>query len=208
MSELLVVCAHPHLEHSRVTRSLLQAALKQTPPVRVHELYARYPDYDIDVAAEQRALAEAAVVVWLHPIHWYSMPPLMKLWLDEVFTFGWAYGPGGHALNGKALWLATSTGGGLDAYSPQGHHRHAFDDFLLPYVQTARLTGMCWQPPLVLHAAHRASEAAVAEHRAGFVAGLERLRSALVPASATPAEDVPLDERPQIQAVPALAVRP
>jgi putative NADPH-quinone reductase len=28
------------------------------------------------------------------------MPPLMKLWLDEVFAFGWAYGPGGNRLCG------------------------------------------------------------------------------------------------------------
>ena len=26
---------------------------------------------------------------------WYSSPPLLKLWFDEVLTFGWAYGPGG-----------------------------------------------------------------------------------------------------------------
>ena len=39
------------------------------------------------------------------------MPPLMKLWVDDVLTFGWAYGPGGTALNGKDLWLVASTGG-------------------------------------------------------------------------------------------------
>ncbi len=65
------------------------------PGVEVRDLYALYPDYLIDVAAEQAALAPARLVVWQHPIHWYGMPPLMKLWLDEVFAFGWAYGPGG-----------------------------------------------------------------------------------------------------------------
>ena len=45
-----------------------------------------------------RAWRAARLVVWLQPIHWYSMPPLLKLWLDEVLAFGWAYGPGGDAL--------------------------------------------------------------------------------------------------------------
>jgi hypothetical protein len=66
--------------------------------VEVRDLYALYPDYVIDVATEQQHLAAAELLVWLYPVHWYSMPPLLKLWLDEVFAFGWAYGPGGRAL--------------------------------------------------------------------------------------------------------------
>ena len=42
---------------------------------------------------EQAALADAELIVWQHPIQWYSMPALMKLWVDEVLAFGWAYGP-------------------------------------------------------------------------------------------------------------------
>ena len=101
MSDILVVAAHPQLEHSRVTRALLKALKKQRPDVALHDLYARYPDYYIDVDAEQAALAAARLVVWLHPTYWYSMPPLMKLWIDDVLAYGWAYGPGGTALHGK-----------------------------------------------------------------------------------------------------------
>ena len=105
----LVIAAHPHLQHSRVNRALLRAAA-QTPAV-LRDLYALCPDYLIDVAAEQAALAQARLVVWQHPVHWYGMPPLMKLWLDDVLAFGWAYGPGGGALKGKDVWLAATTGG-------------------------------------------------------------------------------------------------
>ncbi len=173
MAEIVVIAAHPHLEHSHVTRHLLQAA-RGVPGVDVRDLYARYPDYWVDVPAEQAALAAARLIVWLHPVHWYGMPPLAKLWLDEVFAFGWAYGPGGHALRGKDLWLATSTGGGADAYHPAGHNRHFFDDFLIPYEQTAALTGLRWLPPLVLHGAHRVNETELAAHAATFA---ERLAS-------------------------------
>jgi glutathione-regulated potassium-efflux system ancillary protein KefF len=198
MSDTLVVAAHPHLEHSRVTRTLLgRARAAALPGVTITDLYARYPDYHVDVAAEQRALAAAGNLVWLHPIHWYSMPPLLKLWLDEVFTFGWAYGPGGDALAGKRLWLVTSTGGGVDSYGEQGHHRHALADFLLPIVQTARLTRMCLLEPLVLHAAHRAGEAELAAHAAAFVEGLARLSRDEASVPPVPgAELVPADERP------------
>ena len=36
--------------------------------VQVQDLYSSYPDYSIDVAAEQTALEKARLVVLLHPI--------------------------------------------------------------------------------------------------------------------------------------------
>ena len=110
----LIIMAHPHLQHSRVNRAAMRAAAQTAAELR--DLYALYPDYLIDVQAEQAALVRARLIVWQHPIHWYSTPPLMKLWTDEVLAFGWAYGPGGTVLHGKDLWLVASTGGPEDSY--------------------------------------------------------------------------------------------
>ncbi len=201
MAEIVVLAAHPNLEHSRVTHALLRAvAPLDAARLELRDIYRLYPDYLIDIEAEQAALAAARLVVWLHPIHWYSMPPLMKLWLDEVFAFGWAYGPGGHALRGKDLWLASSTGGAEDAYRPNGHNRYFFENFLHPYEQTAALTGMRWLPPLTLHGAHRIPEATLQAHAAVFaqrlasypdwpeLADLDVQAECAVPADARPVE--------------------
>ena len=51
MPRTLIVHAHPRPAHSVVTRGLLRA-LSELPDVAVHPLYDRYPDFDIDVAAE------------------------------------------------------------------------------------------------------------------------------------------------------------
>ena len=156
MPEIVVLVAHPQQQHSRVNHALMHGAARAAPGrVEVRDLYALYPDYLIDVEAEQALLAAARLVVWQHPIHWYGMPPLMKLWLDEVFAFGWAYGPFGHALQGKDLWLVASTGGAAESYRPDGHNRYHFDAFLPPYEQAAALVGMRFLPPLLLHGAHR-----------------------------------------------------
>jgi len=170
MPSTLVLCAHPALQHSRVTRRLLQALhQRRLPEVQTRDLYALYPDYLVDADAEQAALREAQLVVWLHPLHWYGMPPLMKLWVDEVLAFGWAYGPRGEALRGKDLWLATSTGGPAEAYHPAGHNRFFFDAFMPPYDQTATLCGMRFLPPLVLHGAHRVADSTLDAHAEVFV---------------------------------------
>ncbi len=138
------------------------------------------------------------LLVLMHPVQWYSMPALLKLWLDEVLTFGWAYGPGGTALQGKDLWLVATTGGPESSYHPASYNRYFFDAFLPPYEQTAALCGMRFLPPLVLHGAQRASEEAVSTHVKIFQ---DRLRSyphwaELADLAQCPACEVPAADRP------------
>ena len=173
-TDIYVIAAHPAWRESRVNRPLMEAA-RGLPRVQVQDLYSSYPDYAIDVPREQAALERAQLVVLLHPIQWYSMPALQKLWLDEVFTYGWAYGEGdneesgpGRALQGKDLWLVATTGGPEPSYHPQGYNRYFFDAFLPPYEQSAALCGMRFLPPLVLHGAHSVDRQAVTDHIATF----------------------------------------
>ena len=173
-AEILVLVAHPELEQSRANRRMLadaRALQERSPPGRiaVRDLYALYPDYLIDIPEEQAALAAAKLVVWQQPVHWYGMPPLLKLWVDDVLAFGWAYGPDGNALRGKDLWLVATTGGPEDSYRPDSYNRYFFDAFLPPYEQTAALCGMRFLPPLILHGAHKASNAELAAHAETYV---------------------------------------
>lgn len=174
---ILVLAAHPELEQSRVNSRLLRAAraLQGELPasrIEVRDLYALYPDYLIDTAAEQAALAAARLIVWQQPIHWYGMTPLLKLWVDEVLAFGWAYGPGGNALHGKDLWLVATTGGPEESYRPDSYNRYFFDAFLPPYEQTAALCGMRFLPPLLLHGAHKAAETEITAYAERYAAQL------------------------------------
>lgn len=194
---ILVLAAHPDLRHSRVNRALMQSA-QSLANVTVRDLYALYPDHVIDVPAEQALAAQADLIVWQHPIHWYSMPPLMKLWLDDVLTLGWAYGQGGSALHGKDLWLVVTTGGRQEAYSPQGYNRYFFDAFLPPYEQTAALCGLRFLPPLVLHGAHAVSRQAFEAHVEVY---RDRLNTypdwpEMADLDACPLCDVPVSDRP------------
>ena len=199
MADILILAAHPDLAQSHITRTLLDAARACAgAQIEIRDLFRLYPDYAIDVHAEQQALGRARLIVLLHPLHWYGMPGLLKLWLDETLRFGWAYGPGGQALRGKDLWLATSAGGTVEAYSPTGHHGHPIDTFLLPCERTAHLCGMRFLPPLVLHAAHRVSEDELEAHALVFA---QRLLDYPDWAREVPIEeepDVPVDERPPL----------
>lgn len=198
---ILVLAAHPNLHLSRVNRALMQAG-HSVINVTVRDLYALYPDHLIDVPAEQALAGQADLIVWLHPIHWYSMPPLMKQWLDDVLTVGWAYGPGGQALRGKDMWLVATTGGTQEAYHPQGYNRYFFDAFLPPYEQTATLCGLRFLPPLILHGAHAVSRQELEAHVQVY---RDRLGSypdwpEMADLQACPQCDVPVHDRPAVGA--------
>lgn len=199
MADILILAAHPDLAGSHVTRQLLEAARRAScgpEHLELRDLYALYPDYAIDIAAEQQAVARARLLVWLHPLHWYGMPALMKLWVDEVLSFGWAYGPGGTALQGKELWLLSSTGGSAESYSPAGHNERPIDDYLLPYRQTARLCGLRWREPRLLHGAHRVDDHTLRQHVEQVMA--ELLQGESPAAAPPPLPEVALDERPPL----------
>lgn len=174
--DVLVVYAHAAPHKSRVNRRLAKAA-EAVPNVEVLDLYETYPDFYIDTAAEQARLARAQVIVFLHPIQWYSMPALLKEWVDTVLQHGWAYGHEARAMHGKTYWLVATTGSPAASYTAEGPHGHGFDDFLPPLRQTAALCGMHWEEPLILHGAHAVSDEAVDEHVAAFVARLARFAS-------------------------------
>ena len=158
---ILVIYAHPYPQHSRAGKALLNA-VRDLPDLEIRSLYDLYPDFDIDVAAEQAVLSRADLVVWLHPIYWYSVPSMLKHWFDVVLLRGWAYGNDGTVLRGKRCLWVVSAGGDEQSYSADGMHEQPFENFVAPIEQTARFCGMKWQPPIVLHGAHAVSDAELA----------------------------------------------
>lgn len=148
----LLVYAHPALERARISPAMLRA-VENLPGLTAHDLYEVYPDFTIDVPAEQQLLVDHDLIVLQFPLYWYSAPALLKEWLDLVWLHGFAYGQGGTKLRDKTLACAVSTGGPQDAYGPDGHNRYSVAEFLRPFEQTAHLCGMRWAEPFAIHAA-------------------------------------------------------
>ena len=102
----------------------------------VHELYKAYPDWNIDVKGEQELLGAYEHIILQFPLYWYSYPPLLKKWLDDVFTHGWAYGSHGTGLKGKKIGLAMSIGDKKANYSPAGSVAFTVDEVITPFKAT------------------------------------------------------------------------
>lgn len=155
---ILVLFAHPALHKSWVNRRLI-GAIGDLEHVTLHDLYEAYPSFHIDVKREQALLLAHDVIVFQHPFYWYSSPAILKEWQDLVLEHGFAYGAGGTALGGKTFLSAITTGGQQEAYCHSGANRFAIRELLAPFEQTARLCGMDYLPPFVIHGTHLLREA-------------------------------------------------
>ncbi|WII71989.1 NAD(P)H-dependent oxidoreductase [Bdellovibrio sp. 22V] len=158
MKKVLVLYAHPLSRRSRVNRMILDQ-LQNVEGVTIHDLYEEYPYFHINVKKEQELLRQHDLVVWQHPFYWFGMPPLMKLWCDEVLRKGFAYGPEGHALQGKDFLLSLTMGGLEDPATPT-----SIEAFFPPYQQTVQLCGMRWLNPVVMYGTGRSSDEDIVRH--------------------------------------------
>ncbi|WPB59413.1 NAD(P)H-dependent oxidoreductase [Xylophilus sp. GOD-11R] len=129
-----------------------------------------------DISAEQDKLRWADAVILQFPLWWYSMPAILKGWVDRVYAFGFAYGVGEHSdarwgdrfgegsMAGKRAMLMVTTGGWESHYAPRGING-PIDDILFP-IQHGVLfyPGFEVLPPFVVYRTSKVDEAAFAGH--------------------------------------------
>jgi NAD(P)H dehydrogenase (quinone) len=111
-----------------------------------------------EIVAEQEKLLWADAVILQFPMWWFSMPAILKGWVDRVFTYGFGYGVGkvGRALygdgtlGGRRGMLSVTIGADEPSFSARGIHGR-LDDLLFP-IQHGLLyyTGMDVLPPFVV----------------------------------------------------------
>ncbi len=157
INQVLLLMAHPALDRSEINRPMFHQAVN-TSGVTSVDLYRQYPRFNIDVNAEQQRLLQHQVILFQFPFYWYSVPALLKEWMDLVLEYGFAYGQDGTALKGKRFAVALTAGGREDSYHADGLNRCSLTELLRPLEQMAQLTGMIWQPPFVIYGARTAAE--------------------------------------------------
>lgn len=128
-----------------------------------------------DIELEQEKLLWADTVILQFPLWWFSMPAILKGWVERVYAYGFAYGVGEHSdvrwgdrygegtLAGKRAMLIVTTGGWESHYAQRGING-PIDDILFP-IQHGILhyPGFEVLPPFVLYRTGRVDEARFAE---------------------------------------------
>ncbi len=163
MKKILIIFAHPAYHKSRINKALIEA-IQDIKGVTINNLYEKYPDFYIDIQAEQKLLVEHDIIVWHHPFYWYSAPAIIKEWMDLTLQHGFAFGKSGKALENKWAMSTISTGGRKEVYRAAGSNQFTINQFLAPFNQAANLCKMKYLPPFVVHGSHTLSDSNLIKH--------------------------------------------
>lgn len=159
--KILIVYAHPDPSGSSVNRAMIEAAVK-LEHVTVVDLYAQYPDFKINIKAEQQLLASCDVLIFQFPLYWYSSPALLKEWQDVVLQHGVNYGDGVTTLNDKKFFCAVTAGASEQEFTDNGY---TMPSLLAPFAATFSYCNLQILPHFLLYAAPNQKNAAeVAKH--------------------------------------------
>lgn len=129
MKKTLVLFAHPYFEHSTTNIRLLEC-YDDLPNVTFRDLYEDYPDFHIQPFRERKRIVYYERIIFHFPIIWFGLPPLLKLWIDEVFDMRWISEGDQNILSGKDALIVTSVGGSETNYSKEGKYKTTAEELL------------------------------------------------------------------------------
>lgn len=140
-----------------------------------------------DIAREQEKLRWADAVILQFPLWWFSMPAILKGWVERVYAYGFAYGVGEHSdthwgdrygegsMTGKRAMLIVTTGGWESHYGPRGING-PIDDILFPiHHGMLYYPGFDVLPPYLTYRTGRTDEARFTKICAALGARLDTL---------------------------------
>lgn len=146
----LVIISHPEIGESSSQQYLLHS-LPESENITVHHLERTYPNGEVDIKREQELLKAHDRILFQFPFYWYSSPPLLKKWEDEVLEEHFAYGYKGNKLKGKECGLVLVIGNPEKEYQAGGIEGFSLSELTTPYRALAMKTQMEYIKPLAIY---------------------------------------------------------
>lgn len=130
LKKTLVLFAHPYYEHSTTNVQLINC-YKNQPEITFRDLYEDYPDFHIQPFRERKRIVQYERIIFHFPLIWFGLPPLLKLWIDEVFDMKWINQNDENPLLGKDAVIVVTAGGNQDHYSNEGRYHSTMSQLLI-----------------------------------------------------------------------------
>ena len=179
----LIILGHPAFEKSFANKTIIEELKKSNLNLEIRNLQKLYPDYDIDIQAEQDVLLRHQSIVFQYPFYWYNMPAILKHWFDRVLTYNFAYGTKGDKLKNKNFIPSFTVGAPEKEYQTLREHHFRVHEFCKNLEQTAYYTQMHYRDPVYFHGTSLAAgytqeevQAKAKKHSQRLIQLLEELR--------------------------------
>ncbi|MGU3373312.1 NAD(P)H-dependent oxidoreductase [Chryseobacterium sp. M5A1_1a] len=167
MKKTLVVFAHPYLEHSNSNVELINFYVRHQH-YTLRDLYEEYPDFHIAAFRERKRLANYERFVFQFPLIWFGMPPLLRLWIDEVFDRDWLQPGNVNPLENKEVYILVTTGGKERSFSKEGTYQYSVDELISGLIVSLKVFKADIKHIKIVYEANKLSKKDIILHKKEF----------------------------------------
>lgn len=96
-------------------------------------------------------------IIFHFPMIWFGMPPLLKLWIDEVFDMKWLSYPDTSPVKGKSLYCI-DYGGSQNAYTPDGIYGNPAEDYIKTLTQSLKINLVSVEDIIIIYNSDQLSD--------------------------------------------------
>ena len=164
----LVIFAHPYLEYSNSNRELINF-YERHQHFTFRDLYEEYPDFHIPAFRERKRIKNYDRIIFHFPIIWFGMPPLLRLWIDEVFDRNWLKADAENPIKGKEVFFLITTGGKEKSFQKDGSYQYTIDEMISGLIVSLRVFGAEIKDMMIVYEVEKLSKKQIIAHKLKFV---------------------------------------
>ena len=141
---ILIVYCHPNPDSfnhgilKSVVKGLTQAGhdyqiadlyAEQFQPAMITADFAQFSgkDMPVDIQREQKRIEWSDGVIFIFPLWWWTMPAMLKGWIDRVMSYGWAWedpsDPDSGNLRRRKILMMVTAGASEKALAKRGYDK-------------------------------------------------------------------------------------
>lgn len=131
-------------------------------------MYEEYPDFHIHAFRERKRIMEYERLIFHFPLIWFGIPPLLKLWIDEVFDLKWLKQRHEKPLSGKEAFIMVTSGGSEKEFSKNGLYGFTMEELLSSLITTLKINGIQVKTIYSVYQADHLNKKDIISHKNSF----------------------------------------
>ena len=106
--------------------------------------------------------------VWCFPIIWFGMPPLLRLWIDEVFDGNWITEDEENPMEGKEVYILTTTRSKERSFGREGKHHFTIEELISGLIVTLKCFKADVKKPFIVYEAEKLTKKEIITYKQQF----------------------------------------
>jgi len=168
LKKTLVLFAHPYLEYFNNNKELIHFYEKQQH-FTFRDLYEEYPEFHIPAFRERKQILNYDRFIFHFPIIWFGIPPLLRLWLDEVVDSHWLNKDQYNPFENKEVFILITTRTKERSFGREGKHKYTIEELISGLLVTLNIFKANIKHIYIVYDSENLGKKEIIQHKQKFV---------------------------------------